>query len=235
MADHSRDWSAHLSGVWSPAMLGSRKLGLTSAALMVLTVVVFTFAPGPASAEHEQVPVFVIGIDDGLNPALIRRNSEEFREVIFPPIAKALARGGFRVFGEEPFRARFNVDGVAGERLSRWESLDFFHHARQVAVDEAGNTAPYLVLVDVWERTCRDDMTQVCLNIGAQLHDVDSGEPVFGTGPPEIRIPIPTDCEGDCLWRLWHAQSEALLHPIGAALAQFMSDHLTHGTSRAGG
>ena len=78
---------------------------------------------------------------------------------------------------------------------------------------DAGNTAPYLVFVDVWERVCRDDMSQVCLNIGAQLHDVDSGEPVFGTGSPEIRIP----------------------NPIGAALAQFMSDHLTHGTSRAGG
>ena len=55
-------------------MSGSRKLGLTSAALMVLAVVVSTFSPGPASAEQEHVPVFVIGIDDGLSPAILWRD-----------------------------------------------------------------------------------------------------------------------------------------------------------------
>ena len=76
--------------------------------------------------------MFVIGIDDGLSPAVIRRDSKEFKEKIFPPLAKALARGGFRAVGEESFRARFDVDGVPGERLSRWMSLDFLHHAPQV-------------------------------------------------------------------------------------------------------
>ena len=124
----------------------------------------------------------------------------------------------FRAIGEQPFRARFNVDGIADGRGSPWASGSCLHQAPQVAVDEAGNIAPYLVFVDVWDRVCRDDMTRVCLNIGAQLHAVASGEAVFGTGLPEIRIPIPTDCEDDCLWRLWHAQSKALHRHMGARL-----------------
>ena len=37
---------------------------------MVFAVVVLTFAPRAASAARKHVPVFVIGIDDGLSPAI---------------------------------------------------------------------------------------------------------------------------------------------------------------------
>ena len=141
---------------------------LTFAVFMALAVIISTFSASPASGRHAGVPVFVIGLDDGLSPAVIRRDSEEFKEEIFPPLAKALAWGGFRAVGEEPSRARFDVDGVLGERLSRWESHNFLHYASQVAVDDAGNTAPYLVFVDVWERVCRDDMTLVCVDARRQ-------------------------------------------------------------------
>ena len=180
------------------------------------------------------MPVFLLGIDDGLNPAVLRRDSEEFREVVFSPLAKALARSGIRAIGEEPFWARFKVDGTEGERGSRWESDDFLYYAREVAVDDLGNTAPYLVFVDIWKRTCRDDETLVCIDVGASVHDSASGEPIVGAGLPEVRIPIPPGCEGACLGQLWHARSEALLHPLGAALGGFISKHLAHGTSRGG-
>ena len=189
---------------------------------MALAVVISTLPASPASGQQVGVPIFVIGMDDGLSPAVIRRNSEEFREVVFRLLAQALARGGFRAVGEKPFRARFDVDGVPGERLSRWESHDFLHYASQVAVDDAGNTVPYLVFVDVWERVCRDDMTHICVDLGARIHETASGKHVFSAGPPELRIPIPPGCGGACIWQLWHTQSERLLHTLGAALSGFI-------------
>ena len=58
---------------------------------MALAVVISTLPASPASGRQVGVPIFVIGMDDGLSPAVIRRNSEEFREVVFRLLAQALA------------------------------------------------------------------------------------------------------------------------------------------------
>ena len=79
-----------------------RKLPLSPAALMPVAVIVATFAAGPAPAQHD---------------------------VVFPLVAQAMARKGLRAIGEEPFRARFSVDGEAaaarGDRAqsTRWRPL----------------------------------------------------------------------------------------------------------------
>ena len=214
-------------------MCESRMTGVASAALMVFAAAFSLFDPGPASARQDEVPVFVIGSDGGLSPFVLRRDSKEFKEVVFPPIAEALARAGIRAVGEEPFRAKFNVDGIEGDFSSRWDCLDFLHFAPQVPVDDAGNTAPYAVCVDVWIRTCRDDATFFCTEIGASVHDTVSGERIFGTGQA-VGYPIPSDDTGDSLLPLWIARSDALLRPLGAKLAGFFSEHLANGTSRGG-
>ena len=100
--------------------MGGRTLS-AAIPLMVFAAVVLLFGPGPAFAEQDEVPVFVIGRDGGLSPFVLRRDSKEFREVVFPSMAAALARVGIRAMAEEPFRARFNVDGVAGDSASRWD------------------------------------------------------------------------------------------------------------------
>ena len=207
--------------------------GLACSALMVFAAAIFLFDPGPASAQHDEVPVFVIGSDGGLSPFVLRRDSKEFREVVFPPIAEALARARIRALGEEPFRARFNVDGIEGDFSSRWVCLDFLHYAPQVPVDDAGNTAPYVVCVEVWIRTCRDDATFFCTEVGASVHDVASGERIFGTGQA-VQYPIPSDDTSDSLLPLWIARSDALLRPLGAKLAGFFAEDLANGTSRGG-
>ena len=211
-----------------------RKLPLTTAALMSVAAIIAIFAAGPAPAGQEAVPVFLIGTDDGLSPFVMRRDSEEFKEVVFPPVARAMARNGLRAIGEEPFRARFSVDGVPGERLSRWESDDFLHYAGQVPVDDAGNTAQYIVFLNIWRRVCRDDATALCLDIGSDVHETASGERLFGPGP-DVRIPIPHDCKGDCIWSFWHAHAEALFHSLGAEIAALISQRLLEGTARTAG
>ena len=203
------------------------------AALMVFAAAVFLLGPAPASAEENQVPVFVIGQDGGLSPFVLRRDSKEFREVVFPSIADALARVGIRAIGEEPFRARFNVDGVEGDFSSRWSCDGFVHFAPQVPVDHAGNKAPYVVCVDVWIRTCREDRDFFCTEVGALVHDAGSLESIFGTGRAEA-YPIPSDYTGDGLLPLWLARSEELLRPLGAKLAGLFSEHLASGSSRGG-
>ena len=200
---------------------------------MVVALIVVPFASGPASAEHDEVPVFVIGQDGGLSPFVLRRDSEEFRDVVFPPIAEALARVGIRAVGEEPFRARFNVDGIEGDFWSRWSCPDFVHFAPQVPVDDAGNKALYVVCVDVWIRTCREDATVACTQGGADVHESGSQESIFAAGFGE-QIPIPSDYNGDGLLPLWIARSEEILRPLGAKLADLFSEHLAKGTSRGG-
>lgn len=200
---------------------------------MVFAAAFSLFDPAPASAEQDEVPVFVIGSDGGLSPFVMWRDSPEFREVVFPAVAEALARAGIRAVGEEPFRARFNVDGSEGDFSSRWDCLDFVHFAPQVPVDDAGNTAPYVVCVDVWLRTCRDDATFICAEAGASVHDTASGERIFGAGQA-AQHPIPSDYTGGGPWPLWLARSEALLRPLGAELAGWFSEHLANGTSRGG-
>ena len=58
--------------------------------LMSVTVIIAIFVVRPAPAGQEGVPVFLIGMDDGLNPFVMRRDSEEFKEVVFPLIARAI-------------------------------------------------------------------------------------------------------------------------------------------------
>ena len=188
---------------------------------------------GPGSAEQDEVPVFVIGSDGGLSPFVLRRDSKEFREVVFPSMAEALARAGVRTMGEEPFRARFNVDGVADDSSSRWDCLTFVHFAPQVPVDDAGNTAPFVVCVDVWIRTCRDDATFLCTEVGASVHDAASGEYIFGTGQA-VRYPIPSDYTGDGRLPVWLARSEETLRPLGAKLAGLFSARLANGSVSRG-
>ena len=199
---------------------------------MLVAAAVLLFAPGPAFAEQDEVPVFVIGSDGGLSPFVLWRDSKEFKEVVFPRIAEALARVGIRAIGEEPFRARFNVDGVEDDSSSRWDCLDFLHFAPQVPVDDAGNMAPYLVCVDVWLRTCRNDATFLCSEGGAYVHDLASGERIFGTGQA-VQYPVLPDYTGTSLWQQWVTRSDAFLHPLGAKLAGFFSEHLANALPRA--
>ena len=214
-------------------MCESSQTRVACAALMLFAAAVLLFGPGPASAEHDEVPVFVIGSDGGLSPFVMWRDSKEFREVVFPSMAEALARAGIRAMGEEPFRAMFNVDGVAGDFLSRWDCLDFLHFAPQVPVDAAGDTARYVVCVDVWLRTCRDDATFLCSVGGAHVHDAASGERIFRTGQA-VQYPVLPDYTGTSLWQQWVTRSDALLRPLGAKLTGFFSEHLANGTSRGG-
>ena len=210
--------------------------GLASLVLKTLVLLAATVPVCAASHEHrhENVPVFVIGADGGLSPFVMRRDSKEFRELVFPRLAEAMALGGFRAIGEAPFRAKYNVDGVVGESCSRWDSLDFLHFADSVAVDEAGNTAPYLVAVDVWQRRCRDDETHVCLDFGASIHETASGERITVGGlSEEVRFPIPFPCDEACRWEFWQARSEELFHPLGAEVASRISEHMSARTAPA--
>ena len=131
-------------------MCESSQTRVACAALMLFAAAVLLFGPAPASAEQDEVPVFLLGSDGGLSSFVMWRDSKEFREVVFPSMAEALARVGIRAMGEEPFRARFNVDGVAGDSSSRWDCPVFVHFAPQVPVDDAGKTAQYVVCIDVW-------------------------------------------------------------------------------------
>ena len=137
------------AGLHVPGVSGLRSRGPFRpdrfAALMSAAVMIAILAAGPVSAGQEHVPVFLNGQDGGLSPFVIWRDSEEFKEVAFPPIARAMARKGVRAIREEPFRARFPVDSVPGERLGRWDAYDFLYYVGQVPVDDAGNTAPYVV------------------------------------------------------------------------------------------
>ena len=194
--------------------------------LAALAVVVAALASGSASAEPEPAPVFLLARDGGLSPFILRRDSEEFRNAVFPAIAQALAQAGTRAIGEEPFRPRFNVDGIEGDFSSRWMSVDLLHVAPQVPVDDAGDMAPYLVFVVVWIRTCRDDTAWFCTETGASVHNPVSDKSIFGTGQ-DVRYPIPSDYAGGGLLPLWLARSDALLRPLGAELARFLSERLT--------
>ena len=213
------------------AMCSFRKLSRNTAVLMSVAVMaVITLAVEPVSAGQEEVPVLVIGADGGLSPFVIWRDSAEFKEVVFPPVARALAQTGFRVIGEEPFRARFGeLDGVPGDRNSRWDSLDFLHFAREVSVDDAGNIAPYMVMLNIWRRVCRDDANAVCVDIGSHVHDTVSHERLFGPDV-EVSIPIPPGCStADCIRSLWPARAEALLHSLGTEIATLISQHIVEG------
>lgn len=211
-----------------------KKLSRTAAALMpvaVMAVMIVTLAVEPVSAGQEEVPVFVIGADGGLSPFVIWRDSKEFKEVVFPPVARALAGKGFRVIGEEPFRAKFGeLDGVPGDRHSRWDSLDFLHFAREVSVDDAGNTAPYLVRLYVWRRVCRDDANAVCVDIGSHIHDTASRKRLFHGPGVDVSIPIPPGCStAECIRKLWPSRAEALLYPVGTEIARLISRHMADG------
>ena len=215
-------------------MSAFRKLSRTAAALMsvaITAVMIVTLAVEPVSAGQEEVPVFVIGADGGLSPFVIWRDSQEFKEVVFPPVARALARKGFRVIGEEPFRARFGeLDGVPGDRHSRWDSLDFLHFAREVSVDGAGNTAPYMVILNIWRRVCRDDANAVCVDIGSYVHDTASRKRLFFGPGAEVSIPIPPGCgTADCIRSLWPSRAEALLDPVGTEIGTLISRHIAEG------
>ena len=171
-------------------MCESGKTRVACLPVMLIAAAVLLFGPGPAFAEQDEVPVFVIGSDGGLSPFVMWRDSKEFREVVFPSMAEALARAGIRAIGEEPFRSMFNVDGVAGDFLSRWDCLDFLQFAPQAPVDDAGNTAQYVVCIDVWLRTCRDDATFLCSVGGAVLDDLEQVAAVLGA---ELRHPPVVD------------------------------------------
>ncbi len=208
-----------------------RKFLLTLAALMPVAVMIATLAVDPVSAGQEEVPVFLIGADGGLSPFVIWRDSEEFKEVVFPPVAQALARKGFRAIGEESFRTKFNVDGVPGERLTRWYSEDFLHYAGQVSVDAAGNTAPYMVTLNIWRRVCRDDATAICIEVSGDVYETASRERLFSAGSA-VSIPMPPGCRRDCKRNLWPARAEDILHPLGARIATFISQHRLKSTTR---
>ena len=211
--------------------------GLAPLVLKTLVLLVAAVVLGAAShqRQHEHIPVFVIGQDGGLSPFVMRRDSEEFREFVFSRLAEALALEGFRAIDEAPFRARYPVDGVAGERLSRWHTVDFLYYANRVTVDEAGNTAPYMVIVDVWERRCHDDETYVCIEIGVAIHETASGERIAADGLGKaVRVHIPPPCDEACRWRFWEARSEELIHPLGAGIASRISEHLSADAAPAG-
>ena len=214
-------------------MCESGKTRVACLPVVLFAGAVLLFGPGPAFAEQDEVPVFVIGSDGGLSPFVMWRDSKEFRDVVFPSMAEALARAGIRAIGEEPFRAMFNVDGVAGDFSSRWDYPVFVHFAPQVPVDAAGNTAQYVVCIDVWLRTCRDDATFLCSVGGAHVHDAASGERIFRTGQA-VQYPVLPDYTGTSLWQQWVTRSDAFLLPLGAKLAGFFSEHLANGTSRGG-
>ena len=215
LSDRRRDKWRHASGTGTRAVWVSGRAGVACLPLMVFAAAFSVFGPGPASAEQGEIPVFVIGQDGGLSPFVLRRDSKEFREVVFPSIAEARARVEVRAIGEEPLRARFHVDGIEGNSSSRWACEDYVHFAPQVPVDEADNTAPHVVCVDVWIRTCRDDANFFCTEVGALVHGAGSLESIFGTGRADS-YPIPSDYKGDGLLPLWLARSEELLHPLGA-------------------
>ena len=216
-----------------PALRKVRKVPQYLAALM--SVAIAAFAVEPVSAGQEEVPVFVIGADGGLSPLVIWRDSEEFKEVVFPPVARALAQKGFRAIDEEPFRARFgDVDGVPGNRDNRWYSEDFLAFADEVSVDDVGNTAPYMVILNIWRRPCRDDANAVCVEIGSDVHETASRGRLFSPGAA-VSIPIPPGCsKADCIWNhLWPARAKAILHPLGVKIATFISQHRLQSGTRA--
>lgn len=208
-------------------------MGITFAALTVFAPVVLLFGPDPASAEQDDVPVFFIGEDGGLSPLVLWCDSKEFRGVALSSIAEALARAGIRAIGEEPYRARFNADGVAGDSSSRWDCLDFVHFAPQVPVDDSGSTTTHVVCVDVWVRRCCDDGSFFCTEVGASVRDAASGEHILGTGQG-VRYPIPSDYKGGGLQPPWLARSKDLFRPLGAKRAGLFSEHPANGTSRGG-
>lgn len=208
-----------------------------SAALKVLPALLVTIvAVEVVFGQHEELPVFVIGKDDGLSPKLIRRDSKEFREVVFRQLAQTMASKGLRAIGEAPFRAKYKVDGVEdvfGSPRGRWESDHFLYYANRVTVDKAGNTAPYIVFVDLWLWGCRDEKTGdpvpfLCLDLGSAIHETASGAFIGGAGPSDnIQIPIPPDCKGPCDWRLWRTRSKALLHSLGMEVAARVLKHFS--------
>ena len=197
----------------------------------LMWVAAATFAAKPVSAERERVPVFLIGEDTGLSPFVIRRDSKEFKEVVFPPVAQAMAKEGLQAIGEEPFRAKFNVDGVPGECCDRWIARQFLYHANQVSVDDEGNTAPYMVTLSVWIRGCRDEEYLLCVAIYTTVYDTGSRERLFGA-ESKIRIPFTADCRRDCALALWPPQAEATLYPLGMKIARFISKHRLAGGIR---
>ena len=69
-----------------------RKLSPSRSASTYVAVMMVIFAVGPVSAEQEEVRVFLVGMDDDLSPFLMRRGSEAFKEVVFPLIARTMAR-----------------------------------------------------------------------------------------------------------------------------------------------
>lgn len=142
-----------------------------------------------------------------------------------------MARKGLHAIGEAPFRAKFNVDDVPGDCCKRWYAEDFLHFAREVSVDDAGNTAPYMVTLNIWRRVCRDEANAVCVDIGSDVYDTGSRERLFGPGSA-VSIPIPPGCGRDCIRCLWPAQAKAILHPLGVKIATFISQRRLESSTR---
>ena len=113
-------------------MFGSGRLGLTSTALMVVALIVVPFASGPASADQDEVPVFVIGQDGGLSPSVIWRDSKEFRDCAVCPALVVIEPGSFLMGPQEDSRCRDEDDPVVEVKIARPFAAGVF----EVTVDE---------------------------------------------------------------------------------------------------